>query len=171
MRQGRLDRVSVAIATGFYISYIPSALAKRYAPGLGRSTGAGFAGTLLGLALLPLLPRDGLRFGLALAAATAAACAASDRAERHFGVHDDTRIVIDETVGFWAAAWALPRTATALTAAFVLFRVLDSTKPPPCRWLERLPGGLGVVFDDVGAGLLANALIRLAAALRPGLLA
>ena len=59
MKGAWLDRISVAIATGMYISYIPCALAKHFAPGLGRSTGAGFAGTALGLALLPLLPRDG----------------------------------------------------------------------------------------------------------------
>ena len=46
-------------------------------------------------------------------------------------------------------------------AAFILFRIFDILKPPPVRALERLPGGTGIVMDDVGAGLYA-ALVLLA---------
>lgn len=163
-----IDRFCVAFATGGFIGYGPARLSRRF-PGLGRFTGAGLAGTALGLALLGALPEDGLRSGAGIAAAIAFAAAVSHRAEACLGVHDDPRIVIDELVGFWAAAWGLPRSAWALGAAFVLFRLFDVLKPPPCRWLERLPGGLGVVLDDVGAGLLANSVLRLAAMQQPGL--
>ena len=68
--------------------------------------------------------------------------------------------MLDEIVGFWVAAAWLPKTWIAAGLAFVLFRFFDSVKLPPYRWLERLPGGSGVVMDDVGAGIVANLLTR-----------
>jgi phosphatidylglycerophosphatase A len=64
-------------------------------------------------------------------------------------------------VGYWVAAAWLPRTWQAGLAAFVLFRFFDSVKLPPSRWLERLPGGAGVVMDDVGAGIVSIVLAGL----------
>ena len=163
-------RAAVAIATGCYLSYIPVRL-LRLLPGSRelerpdrRWTGAGFVGTLLGLAVLPLLPRDPRFFIAALLGAIAGACWVADIAERSFGQKDDSRIIIDEVVGYWTAVALLPRTATVLAVGFVLFRLLDSIKLPPYRWLERLPGGLGVVMDDVGAGVVANLALRAASA-------
>ena len=52
------------------------------------------------------------------------------------------------------------RQSIVVLGAFALFRFLDSVKWPPYRWLERLPGGFGVVMDDVGAGVLANLLLQ-----------
>ena len=163
------NRLAVAIATGGYISYIPVRL-LRLAPWLRRSgpraderwTGAGFAGTLLGWAAIPLLPREPRMFVGALVAAIAAACWVSGVAERAFGQKDDSRIIIDEVVGYWTSVALLPRTTAVLFAGFILFRVLDTFKLPPYRWLERLPGGLGVVMDDVGAGVVANLALRAA---------
>ncbi|OGR57246.1 MAG: hypothetical protein A2X36_15645 [Elusimicrobia bacterium GWA2_69_24] len=123
-----------------------------------RWAGTGFVGTLLGWGGLYALP-EGAALAPVLIAAIGLACWVSARAEAYFGVHDDTRIVIDETVGFWAAAAWLPRTFPVLLGAFVLFRILDAWKGP-LRRLERLPGGMGVVFDDVAAGLAANAALR-----------
>ena len=57
----------------------------------------------------------------------------------------------------------LPRGAAWLAAGFVLFRVFDAVKLAPYRWLERLPGGWGVVMDDVGAGVVANLILQLVA--------
>jgi phosphatidylglycerophosphatase A len=74
------------------------------------------------------------------------------------GHPDPPQIVIDEIVGMWFAAIALPPTLYDLTAVFLLFRLIDVVKPAPLPRLERLPGGLGIVADDVAAGLLARAL-------------
>jgi phosphatidylglycerophosphatase A len=91
---------------------------------------------------------------------------AAGEASRAFGREDDGRIVVDEVVGQLlalapAVLWLRERAFwPALVTGFVLFRVLDIAKPGPVRWAERgLPGGLGVVADDVVAGLLAAALL------------
>jgi len=160
MSRRRLDSLSVAIATDFYLSYIPRWLLAReplrrlnLPP---RWTGGGLLGAGLGWALLPLVPRGGAVEALAVAAAAGAACFVCGRAESALGSHDDPRIVLDETVGFWAAAAYQPRSLWSMLAAFALFRLFDAAKPPPIGRLERLPGGIGVVMDDVGAGVLAN---------------
>lgn len=154
-----LGRAAVFVATGGHVHRLAlPALAGR------KWTGAGFLGTLQGLALWWLLPAEPLPYLAAVAALTVLACLVCGAAEKALGTHDDTRIVLDEVVGFWwAAAW-LPRAWPWALAAFALFRVFDSLKPPPARQLERLPGGWGIVADDVGAALVANLAVRLLAA-------
>lgn len=68
---------------------------------------------------------------------------------------DPQRIVIDEVAGVLLALSAAPQTIAGVLAAVVLFRIFDITKPFPARRLERLPGGWGVVLDDVAAGVWA----------------
>lgn len=104
--------------------------------------------------------------------------------ERHFGKKDASNIVIDETAGqciplmFWPSsfassldAWtpegtldlaALLRAALAVGAAFVLFRIFDIVKPPPARGLQRLKAGVGVVIDDLFAGVYAAIIMQIA---------
>ena len=148
------DRVFLWLATGLGISYIAPV-------GRGRKwTGAGFLGTVEGLALWPLLPEAQIAYAIFVSVIVAAACWICGSAEKSLKTHDDSRIVLDEIVGFWVAAAWLPRTWTAGLLAFALFRFFDSVKLPPYKWLERLPGGFGVVMDDVGAGIVANLLAR-----------
>lgn len=83
------------------------------------------------------------------------------------GVEDPSECVIDEAAGQWFALVPVAyvgRTYTvlALLFVFVLFRVLDILKPWPISRLERLPGGLGIMADDVLAGLAAGALVAAA---------
>jgi len=66
--------------------------------------------------------------------------------------HDPSRAVWDEFVGLWVTCLFLPKTLPWLAAAFVVFRVLDILKPFPIRRFERLPGGLGIMADDLAAG-------------------
>jgi phosphatidylglycerophosphatase A len=61
--------------------------------------------------------------------------------------------VIDEVAGLTLALLAVPRTLPVVVVAFLLFRIFDVVKPFPARPAERLPGGLGVVLDDLVAGL------------------
>jgi len=72
------------------------------------------------------------------------------------GQRDPRRIVIDEACGQLIALAALPATWTAVGLAFLLFRFFDIVKPFPIRRTERLPGGWGIMADDVLAGLMAR---------------
>lgn len=74
-------------------------------------------------------------------------------------------IVVDEVAGMLVALYLQPATWGFLAGGFFLFRVFDITKPFPIRRLERLPGGAGVVLDDVMAGLYANLVLQAAAIL------
>lgn len=85
------------------------------------------------------------------------------KAGRELGVHDHPAIVWDEVVGYLITMTAAPGTWQWMLAGFVLFRVFDILKPWPISWLDRNIGrGLGVMTDDVVAGLLAFTVIQLA---------
>ncbi len=83
--------------------------------------------------------------------------------------YDDPRIVIDEVAGVWLACAGLPRTALPMILGFVLFRVFDVWKGPWGRTAARLPGGFGIVADDLAAGVIANLGARLCLAAAGGL--
>lgn len=85
------------------------------------------------------------------------------RAARLLSVADHPAIVWDEMIGFWLTMAAAPAAAGISWAAagFVLFRLFDIWKPWPIRLLERLPGGLGIMADDVMAGVYAGAVLLL----------
>ncbi|MEQ8604107.1 MAG: phosphatidylglycerophosphatase A [Marivibrio sp.] len=90
---------------------------------------------------------------------------AAARYEHLTGRHDAPEVVVDEFAGQWLALAALPLAGAALSpqgvaAAFVLFRLFDIWKPGPIGWADRrLSGGLGVMADDVLAGLLTGAIL------------
>lgn len=83
------------------------------------------------------------------------------KAEKESGIGDDSRIVLDEWAGYFLAAAGLPLSWFHLVLTFVLFRILDIWKPFPVCRLQRLPGGLGIVADDVAAGIISGLLVRL----------
>lgn len=112
---------------------------------------------LLGL----FAPTDWVVAGLA-AVATGVGIWAAGRVEAASGLKDPRIIVMDEVAGMLVAALGRPRGWGWLLALFFLFRVMDIWKPFPIRRLQDWPGGLGVVADDLLAGLYANALVRLA---------
>lgn len=112
--------------------------------------------------LLPSAPL--LRLGV-LIVVTALGTWAADEAERALDRGKDPgAIVVDEVAGMTLAALVAP-TAAALGLAFLLFRVFDVVKPFPANVAQRLRGGLGVMVDDLVAGLYALALVLLATAL------
>jgi len=78
-------------------------------------------------------------------------------AEREAGAGDPGFVVIDEVAGQWIALLFCPFDWKHGLLALFLFRLFDITKPWPVRKLEQLPGGWGIVLDDVAAGLLALA--------------
>ena len=94
-------------------------------------------------------------------------CVALGRyAEQRFGRKDASEVVADESAGVCLplfVAVAQGANPTDLVLAFVLFRVFDISKPPPMRHLERLPGGWGVLLDDLMAGVYAAGVLALVA--------
>ncbi|MDO8795420.1 MAG: phosphatidylglycerophosphatase A [Vicinamibacterales bacterium] len=77
------------------------------------------------------------------------------------GDEDPGPVVIDEVVGMLVTVLWLPVGLTGAVAGFFLFRLFDIVKPFPARQFERLPGGWGVMLDDVMAGIYGNLALRL----------
>ena len=122
----------------------------------------GTAGSAVGLLLfwpLSRLPFAG-QAGLTVAVFLVGTLAATHVAAR-LGQKDPGMVVVDEVVGQWVSLLLLPLTPFTAAAGFLLFRVLDVVKPWPARDFERLPGGWGIMADDVMAGIYANLLVRI----------
>jgi phosphatidylglycerophosphatase A len=122
----------------------------------------GTAGSVAGIfAYLVLRVQPVWLYSLSVAALTALAVWAADRAERILRCQDPPLVVIDEVVGLLVTLAWLPHSLYVVALGFFLFRAFDILKVPPIRWVERmLPGGLGVVGDDVLAGIYANICVR-----------
>ncbi|MES9905643.1 MAG: phosphatidylglycerophosphatase A [Sedimenticola sp.] len=85
-----------------------------------------------------------------------------DRTSKDLGVHDHGGIVWDEWVGFLMTLWLAPTGLGWLVAGFILFRLFDILKPWPIGWLDRqVPGGWGIMLDDLLAGLYSFILLQL----------
>jgi len=130
--------------------------------GLGRVRTA--PGTIASLVALPLsfvLATYGGRASVLFAAVfiTALGGWACEHYVRQTGTKDPPECVVDELAGQLLALSFAPRGILAYVLAFVLFRALDIWKPGPIAAAEKLPGGLGVMADDVLAGLLAGLLV------------
>jgi phosphatidylglycerophosphatase A len=80
---------------------------------------------------------------------------------RELGKKDPSEVVIDEVAGQAIALIAVPLDWKYVIASLILFRAFDIVKPPPVRQLERLPGGTGIMMDDVAAGVLALIIVQL----------
>jgi len=148
--------LTLALATGFGAGYSPRA--------------PGTVGTLMGVLLyLPLarLNHWGDPGGFALYLSILAALCAlgtwiSGRAEKIMGEKDCQKIVIDEIAGYFVTMLLVPSGWPWIVAGFAMFRLFDITKPPPIRYLQSLGGGIGVMIDDVLAGILACLVLHLA---------
>jgi phosphatidylglycerophosphatase A len=86
---------------------------------------------------------------------TLAGIPAASVVETESGAQDPGHVVIDEVAGQLTALILIPAEIWHVVLAFALFRFFDILKPPPIRQLERLHGGLGIMVDDVGAGVYA----------------
>lgn len=86
---------------------------------------------------------------------------AATRVARASGIKDPQFVVIDEVAGQLVALIAVPLGWKTFLVGLILFRIFDILKPPPVRQLERFPEGIGIVVDDLGAGLYALAIMHL----------
>ena len=149
----RSDQVAVVIATAGGAGFAPKA--------------PGTAGSIVGVLIYLLIEATQISayYPHVIIFAFIVGIWASSRVERLWG-HDSSRIVIDEVVGqmitfLGIAAGRYQLSAFHIFLGFGLFRLFDIVKPFPIRHLERLKGGLGVVADDVGAGLYALVVLTL----------
>src|SRR6056297_340153 len=79
------------------------------------------------------------------------------RYSEHSKIEDPSEVVIDEVAGMWVAMYNLP-SGFGLPALF-LFRILDILKPFPINLMEKLPGGTGIMADDIVAGIFVNIIL------------
>ena len=146
-----------ALATGLFISYLPSKIIK-----FKKNTGAGFLGTLWGIPLVLLFPQDPMLYLLAMLLFWVLAVWVCKKVKfKGYTGHDNPKIVIDEMAGYITAMAFLPHTWPYMLAAFVLFRTFDTLKPSVVKTFDKMENAFGIVFDDVSAGLLANILIQI----------
>ena len=84
----------------------------------------------------------------------------SGRCNQYLKGNDNSSIVIDEVAGFLIAMFALPFSIRFLLLGFILFRTFDIVKPFRIEKIQKLPGGWGIMADDIAAGILANLMLQ-----------
>jgi phosphatidylglycerophosphatase A len=146
------DRLAHVLSVWFGCGHLP------LAPGTWGTLGA------IPLYLL-LRPHGPIVVSIAAVAVTAIGIWSSGRVERRLGVEDPQIVCIDEVAGVLVTWIAAPPTTRALVAGVVAFRVFDQLKPWPARAAENLPGGAGIMLDDVAAGLWGAGVLLLGRAL------
>lgn len=136
---------------------------------LGLGLGSGLApkapGTFGTLAAIPLVVLVAMLGDVAFAVATAVACLVGvyicGATAKAMGEHDHPAIVWDEVAGYMVAMLAVPVSWQTLLVSFLLFRLFDIRKPWPIGWVDkRVHGGLGIMIDDIIAGLATLAIMH-----------
>lgn len=137
-------------------------LALGFGSGLARRAPGTF-GTLAAVPFLLLFVYSGLPLAaLLLLVAAVAGVFICGHASRSMGLDDPGCIVWDEMVGLWLTLYAMPLTLTSVVGGFALFRLFDIAKPWPINWCDRnVKGGLGIMVDDLLAGIIAALSLRL----------
>lgn len=148
-----MNALARVIATWFYLGLVPK--------------GPGTAGSIGGLAVAWALHTwtgmGAAGFGLLAVIGLLPAIWAADMTAKVTGLKDPQIVVVDEVIGQWATlAGAVRFNWKSWLIALLLFRLFDIFKPPPVRQLEQVPGGAGIVLDDVMAGIY-GALVLFAA--------
>lgn len=138
--------------TGLYTGYFPK--------------GSGTVGALLALLLYVILHQLCGRYGMLanvvlVALITYPAIKLGDDAEIYFAQKDPQEVVLDEMLGFWVTMLFHPFSWSGAVLGFFFFRLFDIMKPYPIRKLEHFRGGLGIMIDDIIAGVYANITIAI----------
>ncbi len=146
------DRISFLFATGGYIGTIPGA------PGTYASLATTAAYYLIYQIYFRISPEILVSV---LCLITAVGVFAAARVSRNLGQEDPKIVVIDEVAGQLTALSFLPVSTFNLVAGTFLFRLFDIWKPYPIRKLESLENGVGIMADDLLAGLYANVILQI----------
>ncbi|ADQ14708.1 phosphatidylglycerophosphatase A [Halanaerobium hydrogeniformans] len=140
-----LDKINHFLATGFYSGYLP------YAPGTW--------GSLLIIILLFFFPF--LNNFYLITALTIGGIAVANYEEKRTGIKDHSKIVIDEMAGQLITFYSLQTSVAVLIAGFILFRFFDIKKPWLIDRVQSLSSGLGVMLDDVLAGVVSLGILKI----------
>ncbi|MEE8317329.1 MAG: phosphatidylglycerophosphatase A [Candidatus Omnitrophota bacterium] len=136
------------IASVFYVGYFPIA--------------PGSMGSFAALFLYYFIKDNVQLMGAVIIISLILGLLTAGRAERLLGGRDAGEIVIDEFTGMLVSLYLLPATMGYIVSAFLLFRFFDIVKPRPIKRLERLNGGLGIMADDLAAGIYTNLILQVA---------
>ncbi len=151
------SRLALIIATWFGCGYFP----------VGPGTAGALAGVLLAALLQYWFGPGRWPLGIAIALVLVPGIWASTETARFLKKKDPGVIVVDEVLGQWVTLLAAPVISwKAIVAGFVLFRLFDIWKPWPVRRLEQLPEGIGIVVDDLAAGVYAALILYIGVRLR-----
>jgi len=142
-----MDKFCRLVSSVFYIGYLPVA--------------PGSLGSFAALFLYYFVKDNPLFMGVAIVICILLGFLTAGRAEDLFGGKDASEIIIDEFTGMLVALYLLPATMGYVVSAFLLFRFFDIVKPNPINRLEKLEGGLGVMSDDLLAGVYANLILQI----------
>jgi len=141
-----LKNLKYIIATGFGTGYSPFA--------------SGTVGSLAALLLFIIIPLDGYLWLAISVIVFMIGVWVSGTVVKDKG-KDAEIVVIDEFVGQWIALLFLPKTIWIFVAGFLLFRILDIIKPFPAADIEEMEGGIGIMLDDIIAGVYTNMALHL----------
>lgn len=112
--------------------------------------------------LLTMLMPTPLSYGVAVVVMSIAGIYICGKAADDVGVHDHPAIVWDEFVGFFITMFMVPISWQSILVGFILFRIFDILKPWPISYIDKkMTGGLGIMFDDVLAGIFALIIMQL----------
>lgn len=137
-------------------------LAFGFGSGLAKKA-PGTCGTVAAVPLYCLLAQtSNMLYSVMTVIATVAGCWICGKAADKLGEHDFGGIVWDEVAGYLITMWLVPFSWKALILGFILFRIFDILKPWPIKWVDqKVQGGVGIMLDDVLAGIFANLLLQL----------
>jgi phosphatidylglycerophosphatase A len=138
--------ITKLLSTFFYVGYLPLI--------------PGTFGSLAGIILIYLIELYALNYVLLTVAVIAIGFLVCGRAEKAMAKNDPRFVVIDEVSGMLLSLVFIPYDIKLVVLAFILFRVLDTLKPYPAGRLERLKGSVGIMSDDLIAGLYTNLILQ-----------
>lgn len=152
-----MSRIAILLATWFGCGYFP------WGPG----TVGSFAAAVIAALLHFYFGAGRLAITILIFALLAPAVWASSQTERVLGAKDPGMVVVDEVLGQWVTLLgATALSWKSLAAGFLLFRIFDIWKPWPVRWFEKLPEGVGIVADDLAAGVYGALILYIGGAFR-----
>ncbi len=144
--QYKISIFSKLIATGFFSGYAPVA--------------PGTVGSLIAVLIYWFFINSNFQLLIFSAIFFTLGVITSGEFEKRDG-HDPSIVVVDEVVGMWISLFFIQKKIGIVLFSFLVFRIMDVIKPPPARKFDKMSGGIGIMMDDVVAGIYANVLTQI----------